>query len=150
MTKSTNHHKRTVEHEDATERTPLSPITSPSNHPKHLTKRQEQNREAQRAFRERRAQTLKEMEIRLSRLEVAIEDFRKSVGRIATFETELMRIKCNLESLYSTVDSLVVPTWAVPTSEELNPAHPSANEPIGALLSALRPSSTDPTLSSNS
>lgn len=150
MTKSTNTiNKRAAELGEEMERTPLSPINSPD-HPKHLTKRQEQNRAAQRAFRERRAQTLKEMETRLTHLEGAIDDFARSLGKISTLEAELKRIKSSLEGLYSTVDSLAVPTWTVPSSEDMKPDYPSINEPIGAILGALRPSSTDPTLSSNS
>lgn len=128
---------------------PLSPIASPE-HPRHLTKRQEQNRAAQRAFRERRAQTLKEMETRLTHLERTVDDLGQSIRKIDTFETELLMMRNDLDNLKSSMESLSVPTWTVPSAEEMKPIYPTSNEPIGAILGALRPSSTDPTLSSNS
>ena len=148
MTKSAIN-KRTIELPEESDRAPPSPINSPEN-PKPLTKRQEQNRAAQRAFRERRAQTLKEMESRLTILERVIGDFEKSLRKINSFEEELMSIRTSLDTLQNTVDAITVPTWTVPTSDDMKPIYPTANEPIGTLLGALRPNSTDPTLSSNS
>ena len=126
---------------------PLSPITSPD--PKPLTKRQEQNRAAQRAFRERRAQTLKEMEIRLGRLERVIEEFSKSIARISLIEKDLIKLKESVGNLYMTVDSLTVPTWTVPVSDDMKSIVQPEIQPIGAILGALRPSSTDPTLTTS-
>ena len=149
MRKHSNN-KRTFELFEGSEGVaPPSPINSPER-PKPLTKRQEQNRAAQRAFRERRAQTLKEMEIRLNILERKFEDFARTTSKINSLESDLVRIQTSLDGLQSAVDSLTVPTWTVPSSEDLKPIYPAANEPIGAILGALRPSSTDPTLSSNS
>jgi hypothetical protein len=125
---------------------PFSPITSPIH--KNLTKRQEQNRAAQRAFRERRAQTLKEMEMRLGRLERVIEEFTKSITKINLIEKELIKLNESVSNLYLTMDSLTVPTWTVPNSEDLKEV--VEPEPIGAVLGALRPSSTDPTLTATS
>lgn len=132
---------------DESERIPLSPINSPT---KQLTKRQEQNRAAQRAFRERRAQTLKEMESRLTQLERVIEENEKSKSKMKLFDIELQKLKEQVETIQSAVDALSIPAWTVPTSDDLKPIYPVANEPINDLLGALRPSSTDPTLSSNS
>lgn len=126
---------------------PLSPITSP--HPKPLTKRQEQNRAAQRAFRERRAQTLKEMEIRLERLERIIEEFSRSVARISSIEKEMIKLKESIGNLHMTVDSLTIPTWTVPISDDMKSIVEPKTQPIGAVLGALRPSSTDPTLTTS-
>lgn len=130
-----------IETSESAEFTPLSPITSPD--PKPLTKRQEQNRAAQRAFRERRAQTLKEMETRLGRLERIMEEITKSISRINLIEKELIKLKESVNNLYLTVDSLAIPTWTVPNPDDMKIIEP---EPIGAVLGALRPSSTDPTL----
>lgn len=130
----------TVDTNESTEFTPLSPVTSPD--PKPLTKRQEQNRAAQRAFRERRAQTLKEMEMRLGRLERIMEEITKSISRINIIEKELIKLKESVNNLYLTVDSLSIPTWTVPNPDDMK----VVEEPIGAVLGALRPSSTDPTL----
>lgn len=124
---------------DERERIPLSPITSPP-----LTKRQEQNRAAQRAFRERRAQTLKEMEIRLGNLEKTLSE---NVTRINSFERDLIKLKEIVQNLCVSIDTLTVPTWTVPTAaDEIKQNEPEA---VGAVLNALRPSSTDPTLLSN-
>lgn len=131
----------TVDPNESAEFTPLSPVTSPD--PKPLTKRQEQNRAAQRAFRERRAQTLKEMEMRLGRLERIMEEITKSISRINIIEKELIRLKESVNNLYLTVDSLSIPTWTVPNPNDMKVVE---QEPIGAVLGALRPSSTDPTL----
>lgn len=133
--------------EENEEMIPLSPITSPD--PKPLTKRQEQNRAAQRAFRERRAQTLKEMEARLVRLERIFDDFSKTIARIGSIENDLVKLKENVNNLYMTVDSLTVPTWTVPVSDDLKSiVQQTEPQPIGIVLGALRPSSTDPTLTS--
>lgn len=129
--------------EGGKEAIPLSPITSP---PRPLTKRQAQNRAAQRTFRERRAQTLKEMETRLARLEIIFDELSKSISKIHVIEKELIKLKESIGNLYLAVDSLTVPTWTVPVADELKTIEP---EPIGAVLGALRPSSTDPTLTTN-
>lgn len=123
------------------ERIPLSPITSPP-----LSKRQEQNRAAQRAFRERRAQTLKEMETRLGSLEKTIDDISRSIGKLNIMERELNKLKETVANLCGAVDAMTVPTWTVPTHEELKPLEA---ENLGAVLNALRPNSTDPTLLPN-
>lgn len=129
---------------------PLSPITSPD--PKPLTKRQEQNRAAQRAFRERRAQTLKEMESRLIALNNDIKTISKEISRINGIENELQKVKDAVNHLFVTVDSMTVPTWTVPGSEDMKSIIVNDDDeparPIGAVLGALRPSSTDPTLTS--
>lgn len=133
--------------EENSEMIPLSPITSPD--PKPLTKRQEQNRAAQRAFRERRAQTLKEMEARLRRLERLFEELSKVVARIGSIEKDLVKLKESVNNLFMTVDSLTVPTWTVPVSDDLKSIVQETDpQPIGIVLGALRPSSTDPTLTS--
>jgi hypothetical protein len=121
----------------------LSPSTSPDRR-NILTKRQEQNRAAQRAFRERRAQTLKEMEVRLSNLEKLMIELNKRVSTISVIEDELGRLKGAIGSLYNSVEAMSVPSWSVPTSEDdvevvVNPGH-------DATIGALRSSSTDPTL----
>lgn len=138
MTRSTT---RKVEFDYDEERIPLSPITSPP-----LTKRQEQNRAAQRAFRERRAQTLKEMEIRLRNLEKMFEELSRNIGKIGSIEKEILKLKETINNLTTTVDAISIPSWTVPTSEEVKPIE---THDIGSVLNALRPSSTDPTLLSN-
>ena len=126
----------------------LSPITSP---PLTLTKRQEQNRAAQRAFRERRAQILKEMEVRLINVERVIDNLAKSIGKINLMEKEISLLKETVRNLCGTVDAMTAPTWTVPSSstEEYKSSAPIETAHIGNLLNALRPSSTDPTLLSN-
>ena len=127
------------------EQIPLSPSTSPDR--RHgLTKRQEQNRAAQRAFRERRAQTLKEMEIRLSNLEKSFFEVNKSISSISTITEELNKLKNVTANLYSSVEALSVPSWTVPNSEEVDASVDESSRE--AILGALRPSSTDPTLTS--
>lgn len=146
----TTRSKRSIISHDPAENkeiTPLSPITSPD--PKPLTKRQEQNRAAQRAFRERRAQTLKEMETRLGRIERIIDDFSKTIVKIGFIEKELIKLKENVSNLYMAVDAITVPTWSVPVSDDLKSIVNTEPQPIGAVLGALRPSSTDPTLTSS-
>ena len=63
---------------------PLSPKFSPE---KPLTKRQEQNRAAQRAFRERRALMLKEMDSRFSSLEYKFKEYDKANDRVQELES---------------------------------------------------------------
>lgn len=133
--------------EENEEMIPLSPITSPD--PKPLTKRQEQNRAAQRAFRERRAQTIKEMEARLIRIERLFEELSKTLTRICPIEKDLVKLKESVNILCMTVDSLTVPTWTVPVSDDLKSIVQQTDpEPIGMVLGAFRASSTDPTLTS--
>lgn len=126
---------------------PLSPITSPD--PKPLSKRQEQNRSAQRAFRERRAQTLKEMESRLIGLDSEIKDISREFLRIRAIEVEIQKIKDAINSIFITVESMSGPSWTVPESEDAKSIIISEEQPMGAILGALRSSSTDPTLTSS-
>ena len=131
---------------------PLSPMQSPD-HPKPLSRRQEQNRAAQRAFRERRAQTLKSMETRLNQLEKTVEEISRTLGRIPSIEREMAKLRDGVDALYGTVESFTVPNWSVPSSEDLKSIVQvevvEREEPSTVVLGALRPSSTDPTLTSN-
>lgn len=133
--------------DDNDEFIPLSPITSPD--PRKLKKRQEQNRAAQKAFRERRDQTVKEMEARLSRLEAVFEEFSKSITRINLVEKEFIKLKESVNNLHITIDSMAIPAWTVPLSDDLKSIVQVEPRPIGAVIGALRPSSTDPTLKSS-
>lgn len=129
-----------LEHE-IEEIAPLSPISSP------LSKRQEQNRAAQRAFRERRAQTLKEMESRLIGLDAEIKNISKELARFGAIEIDIQKIKDAINSLFMAVDSMAGPTWTVPGSEDTIVENEDEEaRPMRAV--ALRPSSTDPTLTS--
>ena len=142
--------------EQKLETVPLSPVTSPDRKPihSHLTPRQEQNRRAQKIFREKRAQTLREMEDRLGRMERLIEvlSVQIQIRRIGEIEKEIEKLRIGLNALYGVVDSLTMPTWTVPNPDELKDViqQIDQNSTAAAMLGALRPSSTDPTLTTTS
>jgi predicted RNase H-like nuclease (RuvC/YqgF family) len=111
-----------------------------------LTRRQEQNRAAQRAFRERRAKFLKNLEDRMTRLE---NEFRAQFERsseLGMIKDRFEQLEVAFRALKSTVDTLSsFPTWTVPGG-------PGEETPIlmdpqpDVIQGALRPSSTNPIL----
>ena len=136
---------------------PLSPKASPE---KPLTKRQEQNRAAQRAFRERRALMLKEMDSRVSALEYSAQEFDKKIDEMDELKSSLTSLQETVDNLCMVVDTMNAPTWSVPGNDKSLPfSSPAENasspdldesklQQSRAILGALRPSSTDPTLTS--
>lgn len=117
-----------------------------------MSKRQEQNRAAQRAFRERRAKVLKEMGDRISKLELIIGNVTLQMRRFVELEHDVDRIRNDIKRMQSVVETVNVPTWAIPTSEHSEIEDDGSHGRGGAnyshimILDALRPSSTDPTL----
>ena len=115
------------------------PPTSP------LSKRQEQNRAAQRAFRERRARLLKEMDERITGLEEETDLLKFQVRRMTEIDRQVSFLSESFHKLEETVNDLALapPLWTVPASESKVVPEPRA------VIGALRPSSTDPTLDSS-
>lgn len=126
---------------------PPSSIDIPQSPPPSspLSKRQEQNRAAQRAFRERRARLLKEMDERITRLETVSDVVAYQARRISEIDKQVLFLSETLQKLEDIVDGMTLtpPLWTVPTSESKVVTEPRA------LVGALRPSSTDPTLDSS-
>lgn len=123
---------------------PSSPPADFEKPEKPLSKRQEQNRTAQKAFRERRAKLLKEMDDRIRRLETVLDVVAYQARRLADIEHELIEMHQRVSKMENTIDtlSLTTPLWTVPNSDR--PIVESPSTTVGAL----RPSSTDPTLDS--
>lgn len=123
---------------------PSSPISGFEDSQKSLSKRQEQNRAAQRAFRERRAKLLREMDERIRRLETIFDVVAYQARRLADIEREVIILRQDVSKMTNTFDTLTMtaPLWTVP-----NPERPIIEIPV-ATAGALRPSSTDPLLDS--
>ncbi len=123
---------------------PSSPNLKFDDSDNSLSRRQEQNRAAQRAFRERRAKFLREMDDRIRRLETVLDVIAYQARRMADMERELIILRQEVSKMENTLDTLTMtaPLWTVPSTER-----PNIEVPI-ATIGALRPSSTDPTLDS--
>jgi hypothetical protein len=121
---------------------PSSPNLDSDDSEKMLSRRQEQNRAAQRAFRERRAKLLREMDDRLRRLETILDVVAYQARRLADYERELIGLRQKVSEMENTFDTLTMtaPLWTVPNSER-----PIVEIPEAA-GGALRPNSADPIL----
>lgn len=112
---------------------------------KSLTKRQEQNRSAQRAFRERRAKMLTELDSRLGRIESVLDVVAYQARRISDLDREVKNLQDLVQNLEASIESASMPLWSVPNvSQGLLPS----SSPIEIPTGAMRPSSTDPSFES--
>lgn len=110
-----------------------------------LTRRQEQNRAAQKAFRERRAKMLRSLEERIGRVETMGDVIGYHARRIGELEEALEGVRHSLHVLQDTVETLILPSWTLASGND--EAHPSKTESRPTVvLGALRPTSVDPTL----
>lgn len=115
--------------------------------PAASSRRQEQNRQAQRAFRERRARNLKEMEARIELLEARVSACADHGHQILLLRNRLVRLEALVLTIRASVESLSFPNWIAPSPTHSTPQTlPGLAHAPQDRSTAFRPTSADPIL----